>query len=325
MSVIIFSDREDLHADCIVSALKERGEDAIRLSPIDDFNKEFFFSSSRQESFVLGGEEVKLSEVTGVYCRVAIERLSECFMPRNPLERYCIEEESSAWLTALLQIPGRCWINDPRHEIWSDVKPHSLLIASQIGLLVPNFIISNSISRSEKFSASGQKVIKPISDASLARQRGEYVDVPGFSSFDSVGTSFFRSDKFNPQEVNDTPFLLQEYIQRREEYRVTVVDDRVIAGRTIIESELLDIKDSTGQDYILCQIPRDQEVLLQRLMRALGLRICTFDMIVAGDGILYLLDINPGGNWLWLDLQFGGLISGKIASGLLRGSVAQIP
>lgn len=320
MSVVIISDLEDLHADCVVSKLQRRGAEVIRLSPIDDFGKEFFLSSApgHGDSLILGGTKIQLSEVSGVYCRTAVERLPESFAARNYLEKYCIEEESSAWLTALLLIPSQLWINDPRHEIWSDVKSYSLLVAQKIGIRVPPFIISNLLSRSEQFAATGRLVIKPISEASLAHQDGMFLDVPSFTSFDSVGTSLFCLEKFGPDEVDGTPFLLQRYIRRHEEYRITIADDRIISAKADIESSIIDIKDSIEHKYALCQLSHDLEELLHRLMNALGLRVCTFDMVRAENGDVFLVDINPSGNWLWLDLQFDGLISEKIASGLLH-------
>lgn len=323
MSVIIIADREDLHADCIAGRLRENETSVVRLSPVHDFSRPYSFKSSSPRSVRLGGRVFNIDEISGVYCRVALERLIECFSPRNAVERYCIEEEASAWLSALLLLPDKIWMNNPRHDLWSDVKSSSLMQAIEVGLNVPEFLITNSLTEAQNFSAGRDVVVKPISDASFALQNSNYVSVPDFGEFESVGTRFFDPNAVNSMKLDGTPFLLQAYIPRHEEYRVTIVESCVFAAVANVPDFRIDIKDAAFPIYSRCQLPELEAIKLIELTRALHLRVCTFDILKSTSGSLFLVDINPNGNWLWLDREFDGLISKTIGHALTFSPAAE--
>lgn len=316
MAILIVADQEDLHADCIVSKAREHGHEVVRVSPAHDYGEAFSFNSSNTTSVEVGGKSLTTSEISGVFGRVAIERLSECFSPRNAIERYSIEEESVAWLTALLLLPETIWMNSPRYELWADVKPLSLKKASRIGLRVPDFLITNSVSKVHSFCQNRTVVIKTLSDASFARQNSIYLSVPELGEFDVPGTRIFRPEEVDWGRFDGTPFLLQNYIRRTEEYRVTVIDSTAFTALAVVPSERIDIKEYKFPCYTASNIPKREELLLVELSKALGLRICTFDILRSQEGELFLVDINPGGNWLWLDQEFHGEISDKIVNSL---------
>lgn len=322
MSVVIIADREDLHADCVASSLRETETSVVRLSPLHDFNKPYTFKSSSPRSAKLGGKIFNIDEISGVYCRVALERFIECFSPRNAVERYCIEEEASAWLSALLLLPHKIWMNNPQHELWADIKSSSLMLAIKVGLNVPEFLITNSLTEAQKFSAGRDVVVKPISDASFALQNSNYVSVPDFGEFESIGTRLFEPNAVNSSQLNGTPFLLQVYIPRHEEFRVTVVDSCVFTAIANVPDFRIDIKDAAFPIYLACQLPEFEAIKLIELTRALGLRVCTFDILKSTSGALFLVDINPSGNWLWLDREFDGMISKTIGHALAFSPVA---
>lgn len=316
MTILILADRDDLHADCIVSKATDAGLRILRISPVDDFSRSFELSSISHSSFTIGGKKISTREVSGVYCRIALERMIECFAPRNDLERFSIEEESSAWLSALLSIAGRLWVNDPRFEIWADVKPHSLLVAQRLGLAVPQFIITNSVDSSKKFTTSRSAVIKQISDTSLAFQNGEFVSIPSFDAFDVLGTRLFDPDSAQILQADTTPFFIQEYVKRTEEFRVTVVDDSIFVAKSQLPIDRIDIKDSVMSKFEACSTYSPFFEPLKNLSSELGLRCCTFDVIKSEMESLHLVDINPSGNWLWLDELFDGSISKSIVKAL---------
>lgn len=326
MSVLIIADREDIHADCIVTKVRQLGHEVVRISPAEDFSKNFLLDSYNITSVEIGGKSVRIDEVTGVMSRIAAERFNECFLPRNAIEKYSIEEEAVAWLSALLLVPFKNWMNSPQFELWADVKPSSLIKATQVGLSVPDFIISNSFSRALSFCQNSLAVIKPLSDASFAFQSSEYVSIPDFGDFDAPGTRIFQPEGVESDFLDGTPFLLQRYIKRTEEYRVTVVDSRAFVALAELSSERIDIKEVDFAIYTASKLPARDEALLIELSISLGLRICTFDILRSQSNELFLVDINPGGNWLWLDREFGGAISTSIAESLTQpgGFVAQI-
>lgn len=232
-----------MHADCIAGRANKLGIRVNRLDPASDFGKNFDLSSETSNCVDIGGKRIDLLSVTGVYCRIALERISECFHPRNSVEQYSIAEEAQAWLSALLLIPDRLWLNSPRSEVWADAHPYNLLVAKRVGFSVPKFRVLNAVYAATEFSNGCDVVIKPISDASFAYQDYQYVTVPDFAPFDTVGTRILDIDLLNAEQIDETPFLLQHHIQREAEMRVTVVQDNIFVAKANVPKHRVDIKD----------------------------------------------------------------------------------
>ena len=53
-----------------------------------------------------------------------------------------------------------------------------------------------------------------------------------------------------------------------------------------------------------------------RLVRALNLRFGAIDLVLTPDGQYYFLEINPNGQWLWLEDKLGFPITNDIATWL---------
>ena len=68
----------------------------------------------------------------------------------------------------------------------------------------------------------------------------------------------------------------------------------------------------------LADIPADVRAGVCALMGRLGLRFGTFDFIVAPDGRWVFLEINPNGQWAWMEDATGLPIAASIADALTR-------
>ena len=203
----------------------------VRLSPILDFGREFCFNSSNPQNVLVGGRKLNLDLVTGIYARLPAESLEFTFSPRNDVERYAIHEEATAWFSVLLMIDAEKWINHPRSEIAANAKPFSLLQAARCGISVPNFIIGNYAQHLLDFANQKRTIIKPISDAPIALQNGEYISTPDFGAFSAPFTADFDREKVDLERWDSTPTLLQEKVERNFELRVTVIDKQFFSAR----------------------------------------------------------------------------------------------
>jgi glutathione synthase/RimK-type ligase-like ATP-grasp enzyme len=54
--------------------------------------------------------------------------------------------------------------------------------------------------------------------------------------------------------------------------------------------------------YEPCSIPEDVRISLVRLLREFGLRFAACDFVVDDEGWQFL-EVNPNGQWAWLDLE----------------------
>jgi glutathione synthase/RimK-type ligase-like ATP-grasp enzyme len=67
-------------------------------------------------------------------------------------------------------------------------------------------------------------------------------------------------------------------------------------------------------------VPAGVRVGVSALMGRLGLRFGTFDFIVTPDDRWVFLEINPNGQWAWIEDAAGLPIAASIADALTRGN-----
>jgi glutathione synthase/RimK-type ligase-like ATP-grasp enzyme len=120
------------------------------------------------------------------------------------------------------------------------------------------------------------------------------------------------SDHAAFDRVRLAPVLLQERIPKRHDIRVTVVDEWLVA----VSMDPSDVPDATddwrrARTEELNPQPHQLPPEIQRrciaLVRALDLRFGAIDLIETSDGEYGFLEINPNGQWAWLDLEVQGL------------------
>jgi D-alanine-D-alanine ligase-like ATP-grasp enzyme len=65
-------------------------------------------------------------------------------------------------------------------------------------------------------------------------------------------------------------------------------------------------------DYSVTTLDPPIELFCLEMLRELGLQFGAFDFIVDKEGELYFLEVNPNGQWYWLEDMAGVLISDAI-------------
>jgi hypothetical protein len=135
-----------------------------------------------------------------------------------------------------------------------------------------------------------------------------------------------------PQDLSDLdglrlcPMVFQERIEKRLELRVTVVGQRVftaaldsqqIAGA---ESDWRQNPAAVARAWQSYTLPRDVARMVSALMDRLRLNYGAADFILTPNGRYVFLEINPGGQFGWLETELGLPISEAIADVLVDSS-----
>ena len=316
MTIVVIAYEQDLHADSVVGMLGDATE-VLRVDPfVGGGCFEFLLESC--DSFMFDGEKVNFSEVSGVYCRLALESLEvdAC----NPLDKFAFKEYLGALNGILLNIPENRWMNYPWAEAKVDGKIRPLIQAKKLGIDVPNFFVSNNPETLKLvLKSSGRFVIKPITDAPIARQHGLHTDAPDFCDYFAPYTSEITLREVDFELLDDTPYLIQEKIRGDLELRVCVVDFSVFVTCSEPCETVVDVRLQARINERLGCLPQGLSSSLVKLTDRLGLRTATYDLIVESAlGKFWLVDVNPSGNWLWQERQFDLPISRAIAVSLLK-------
>lgn len=124
------------------------------------------------------------------------------------------------------------------------------------------------------------------------------------------------------EELDDSitvvPHLFQVRVDKAADLRVVVVGRQVFAIR--IDSGLLDWRtDYSALSYRVVTLPDLLETALIGYLEHFGLNSGSFDLAVDRAGDLHWLELNPNGQWGWLEDETGLPLTGAFADLLERG------
>jgi glutathione synthase/RimK-type ligase-like ATP-grasp enzyme len=207
------------------------------------------------------------------------------------------------------------WISDPG-AIWrANQKALQLVEARRIGLRIPRTCITRSPAEARSFIASvqGHVIAKPVTYGNVEQANGEQ----------AIYTTRLPLDvqSVNLESLRYAPVILQEEVPKLRDVRVTVVGDEVFAvgiesqGR---EETVTDWRRPTTAplEHVPIDLPPTLREALRGLVRRLGLDFGAIDVVETPRGEFFFLEINPNGQWGWLQLRTGLDIAGSIASRL---------
>lgn len=246
-------------------------------------------------------------------CRYALSDVS-CVWLRRPkaIDVSAIDagervHASTEWGEALegflSQLPERLWINHPSRNARASHKIAQLRNARRAGLRVPPTLVTQDADEAKAFLAShaGRIIAKPLYAGYIERNVAE--------EDTSIYTSRVAPEHLERRELlRRCPTLFQGEIEKQFDVRVCYVDGRLRCVRMDRQDsagrQILDIRrdNMAGVRYTLIEPPEDVAAALRRLLEQYSLRFAAIDFAVGTDGAWVFFEINPNGQWAWLDL-----------------------
>ncbi len=222
-------------------------------------------------------------------------------------QRFATDE----WLAVLdymsLYLKDSIWLNPRSVSRLAGNKIHQLAIAANAGFSTPRTIFSNNVEAVLRFMEAirpARCINKTITPYICPDARQTYA---GFIDADTVRQ--FSS------ELQLCPSIFQEHIAPKFELRVTVVGTEVFAAK-------INKRDASEPDwrkeilddiYTTYELPDKFCTNLLHLHAAFGLVYGAYDFIVDHSDNFVFLEVNPAGQWLWLEEKLGLPISKAIA------------
>ena len=118
------------------------------------------------------------------------------------------------------------------------------------------------------------------------------------------------------ENVKYAPVIFQSYIEADVDLRITVVGDKIFPAAIHSQdtSYKVDFRMDIGQARIeSATLPTDVEAKLFALMNRLGLVYGAIDMRRRPDGSHVFLEVNPSGQWLFIERSSGQPITAALA------------
>jgi len=206
---------------------------------------------------------------------------------------------------------------DTYHKIKrADEKPLQLKVAQSLGLRIPKSLVCNSPEAVWAFKqdCSNGIVTKMMSSFAIYEEGVENV----------VFTNELTEDDLKDMDgLQLCPMTFQEKIEKKVELRITIVGDEIFTAA--IDSQVSDKakldwrRDGHDmlEDWVPYELPDEVGQKLLKLMDYFKLNYGAIDVIVTPEEEYVFLEINPAGEFFWLEIYSQLSISETIAEVLL--------
>jgi len=317
VTVLILTRQFDPTADLVVRELHHRRVPVFRCDP-GDFPEEIELRAHTSVDGTVTGtlrqgkREVSLSEVSSVYHR----RPST---PRpHPLlngdeRRWCVREATSGFYGVLTAL-DRPWLNHPDVNRAAAHKPRQLVVAARAGLTTPESLITNETDAAHTFASTQAKTVyKSLTGGPRTKDSQQ--------SGRALYTTVVTPEEITPG-VKHTAHLFQTWTNKVYEVRITVVGNdffavRIDAGSRAAHTDWR--SDYSSLSYTPVETPDDVRRSVSRLMSDFRLTYAALDFVVTHEYRWVFLELNPNGQWGWIQLATGLPIATAIADHLRKG------
>jgi len=229
------------------------------------------------------------------------------------VERSYVQMEWDLAMRSLLSSGSARWMNHP-NVIHNLDRIAQLRLARSVGFATPRTLVSNDPERIGRFAEScgGGAVAKVIGSHFLELTPG---NVHGIFPYIFQGAN---AHEMKTAAAAAAPCLYQEYVPHVTEVRITVVGE----GYTAVEVDQGDPASVwENPDDVLV---RDHELpapfwgKLKEYMKLADIEYGAFDFLLSEDGDYVFLEVNPSGDWTWLEARHDGLdITGKVCAHIM--------
>jgi glutathione synthase/RimK-type ligase-like ATP-grasp enzyme len=306
-AILMLTSPEDATAKAVHQELERRGRPAVLFDPAS-----FPLAARLAARSERGRWHVQFS---GPDAEVSFDQVAAVWLRRPGLFRFhpdiSTAERSFALKEAQMAVGGlfrtlNClWVNHPERVITADYKPVQLEYASEIGFKVPRSLISNDPDSVMRFfEACGEQIIyKPLSGGSLPT--ADEADAP-MRLYTSVVE---REHLQQAGAIEATACLFQELVPKKTELRVTIIGNEVfpvqIDSQHAVESSIDWRRGYDHLRYRIYQLPREIRDGCLKLVRQFDLKFAAIDFVITPAGEYVFLEINPNGEWGWLEAETG--------------------
>jgi glutathione synthase/RimK-type ligase-like ATP-grasp enzyme len=308
--VLVITNDHDEHADAVVKELEKRAVPVFRFHP-EEFPSTGSISMEIRNGRIDGEirtarQRVALHDICAAWYRRSrgtFAPLPRLNVTHGDLENF-VKVQSDMTLTGLFAALQTLWVGQPLKLRRAEVKALQLAEAGKAGLTTPATLISNDPERAAVF-------VKALGDTDCAVKPLIATRVDGEDGARLPLTTILPRDH-ELEAVAVAPNIFQPYIEKAYELRCVVMGDKIFTAKLdsqAHESTRTDWRAGAVEEeeirWEVSDLPERVQAGLHRLMRSFDINFASIDMIVTPEGEFVFLDLNPNGQWLWLEEELG--------------------
>jgi hypothetical protein len=302
VKILILTQSKDAHARLVTEAVKMKGAYPIKWFTneyiIDQKSNLYFHSNGYTSSSICTSHSnINLSDIDVVWFRRP--EYPRVLKDLHQEDKQFVNTENRMNLNTLWQLisESATWVNPFHSYEKSNCKGYQLRIASKLGMLIPETLISNDKDSIVDF-------ININNDKGIIYKT---FSPPYWQEDDDVycfHTSVLSENCLPEQNIlRTTPGIYQTRIAKKFEVRVTFFGDYYLAVK-IHNSTELDWRPHSILKNIplsITTIPIEIEQQCLAMMKQIDIVFGCFDFIVTPSGDYIFLEVNEMGQFLWLE------------------------
>lgn len=318
--ILIITNKDDVTVDFIVKEMQARDIQYYRLNTEDIPDKIHVNFDLNENTFEIVDKikniKLNLLDFSSVYYRRPL--ISDF----NYVENASLQELSylRSEITYVLEgiykvLRNKYWLNNVYSIREAENKIYQLQMAREVGFKIPNSLISNEVKQvyNQKIKCNNDCIIKPIKSGNMKDVQHPKV----------VFTSKLIDRQLeNTERIESFPVFIQENVHKQFDLRITVIGNTVYTAQ--IHSQL--VKDSEvdwrkGQqilEHSNHELPIKVVEMCIALTKKMNLNYSAIDMILDKNGDYIFLEINPNGQWAWIEKRLGFPLSKRIVDMLFK-------
>jgi hypothetical protein len=309
--ILIVSHPADDHAMEVLVALHRHGHQAVLFDtaeyPIHAFLTQSFQKDQRLYQILVHGERFDLGT-----CRAAWWRRPQPFTLQPEIAENVVGfthmecYEAIAGLWPALDVT---WVNKPELDEIAHHKPYQLATATRVGLPIPRTVITNDPHEARQFIAD------------LGPERTIYKTFLATEQFWRETRLLCPEEMEILDRVQLAPVIFQEYIPAVADIRVTVIGNKMFATAITVAPGSYEIDyrmDMEGARFEPTVLPTRIARQIRALMKQLGLLYGAVDLRRTPDGRHIFLEVNPAGEWRFIEKRTDQPITEAMARFLMK-------
>jgi hypothetical protein len=312
--VLLVTTAGDLAADLIIVSLERRGIPFVRFNQ-EDFPERVTIAwpgDGRCGTLAISGESATCSEFRSAWFRYPAGPSLRVREDQRTAE--FIARECSGFLTGFWETAPWFWMNRPSAVALAGSKLRQLAQARAFGFPVPETLITNCPKAAREFIGGRDGIAKTVVNGGLTEGGCRY----------AIYTTPIGCDDLDDGAVRAAPVIFQERIANDFDLRVTVVGTRVFGTRIVVrdrdgEADWRAVDPSRLIHERYC-LPSALEEDCIALVKAFSLSFAALDFIVTPEGKHVFLELNPSGQWGWLEEATQAPITDAIIDHLIEGT-----
>lgn len=263
------------------------------------------------------GAEFLWNDVRSVWYRRSDAPLLPEGMSKD--EREFAARESAAVLAGMWRLLDAFWVNHPDKNRIGEAKPLQLAIAQRLGFRIPRTLFTNDPEQVLAFCTEmeGRTVYKAMTQNVLGRDRQQ-----------CIYTTRLTPDHLGHVDLlRHAPGLFQEEVPKVFDLRITVIGDKVFPVEIHSQQDERGVLDwRRGEvpklEHVVHRLPEPLEHSCRQLTRHFGLNYAAIDMIMTQQKEYVFLEINPNGQFGWIETMTGLPLTETLADLLIDAAAS---